>query len=110
MPGIRMGVIRYRKRKMRPLCSLAFVIISSGCEVSEGWVRDNLIGQDSFAVAARYGTPVSYRHEDDLLQLNYGSETSDCKIIMLVDEAQRVVGWVSTGARCAEPSGKSVVR
>jgi len=94
---------------MRPLCSLAFVIIGSGCAVSEDRVRDNLIGQDSFAVAARYGTPGSYRHEDDLLQLNYGSEATGCRIMVLVNQAQRVLGWASTGARCPELSGKPAV-
>jgi hypothetical protein len=88
---------------------LVFVIMTSGCAAYGDRVPDNLIGQNSFAVAAQYGTPGGYRHENDLLQLNYGSETAGCKIMMLVDEAQRVVGWASTGARCPELSGKPAV-
>ncbi|WP_175533296.1 MULTISPECIES: hypothetical protein [unclassified Janthinobacterium] len=84
----------------------AFVIIASGCAASGDRAPDHLIGQNSFVAAARYGTPGSYRHEEDLLQLNYGSEAAGCRIIMLVDQAQRVVGWASTGARCAKLSNK----
>ena len=94
---------------MRRLCLQAFVIIASGCTASGDRAPDDLIGQNTFAVAARYGTPGSYRHEDDLLQLNYGSEAAGCRIMMLVDQAQRVVGCASTGARCAELSGKTSI-
>lgn len=51
----------------------------------------------------------AYRHEDDLLQLNYGSKAAGCRVMMLVDQAQRVVGSISTGARCAELSGRQTI-
>ena len=50
----------------------------------------DLIGPDSFALAARYGTPASYQHQDEYLQLNYGSAAAGCQVIVLVDQAQRV--------------------
>ncbi|KAB8066286.1 hypothetical protein [Janthinobacterium violaceinigrum] len=56
---------------------------------------------NSFALAARYGTPASYQHQDEYLQLNYGSEAAGCKVIVLVDQAQHVIGWTSSGAMCA---------
>ena len=88
---------------------LVFVIMTSGCAAYGDRVPDNLIGQNSFAVAAQYGTPGGYRHENDLLQLNYGSEAAGCRIMMLVDQAQRVVGCASTGARCAKLSYKPTI-
>jgi hypothetical protein len=94
---------------MRWLCSLMFIILTSGCAASGDHALDNLVGQNSFTIAERYGTPLSYRHEDDLLQLNYGSEAVGCRVMMLVDQAQRIVGWASTGARCAELSGKTSI-
>lgn len=61
------------------------------------------IGQDSFAIAARYGTPISYQHQSDQLQLNYGSEAVGCRVIFLIDEHHRVAGWASTGTKCSAP-------
>lgn len=58
------------------------------------------IGQNSFVVAARHGTPISYQHQGDYLQLNYGSNVADCRLIVLVDQRQRVVGWASSGGSC----------
>lgn len=58
------------------------------------------VGQSSFALTARYGTPASYQHLGDYLQLNYGAETTGCRIIVLVDHEVRVAGWASTGAMC----------
>lgn len=58
------------------------------------------IGQNSFVVAAQYGTPISYQHQGDYLQLNYGSNAADCRLIVLVDQRQRVVGWASSGTSC----------
>ncbi|MED5594542.1 hypothetical protein [Janthinobacterium sp. P210006] len=58
------------------------------------------VGQSSFALAARYGTPVSYQHLGDYLQLNYGAEATGCRIIVLVDQEQRVAGWASMGSMC----------
>jgi hypothetical protein len=94
---------------MRRLCLQAFVFITSGCAASGDRAPDDLIGQNTFAVAARYGTPGSYRHEEDLLQVNYGSEAAGCRIMMLVDQAQRVVGWASTGAKCTKLSDKPTI-
>ncbi|MBB5610451.1 MULTISPECIES: hypothetical protein [unclassified Janthinobacterium] len=55
---------------------------------------------DSFTLAARYGTPDSYQHQGDYFQLNYGSEAAGCRVIVLLDQAQRVAGWASAGAKC----------
>ena len=58
---------------------------------------------NSFALAARYGTPSSYQHQGEYLQLNYGSAAADCQVIVLVDQEQRVAGWASVGKSCAAP-------
>lgn len=58
------------------------------------------IGIDSFALAAGYGTPASYQHQGEYLQLNYGSVAAGCKFIVLVDQQQRVAGWASAGQSC----------
>lgn len=58
---------------------------------------------NSFALAARYGTPSSYQHQGEYLQLNYGSAAADCQVIVLVDQEQRVAGWASVGKACATP-------
>lgn len=55
---------------------------------------------NSFALAARYGTPASYQHQGECLQLNYGSAAVGCQVIVLVDQQQRVAGWASTGESC----------
>ncbi|WP_116744662.1 hypothetical protein [Janthinobacterium sp. 78] len=55
---------------------------------------------NSFALAARYGTPASYQHQGEYLQLNYGSAAGGCQVIVLVDQQQRVAGWASTGKLC----------
>lgn len=60
----------------------------------------DLIGLDSFALAARYGTPVGYQHLGEYLQLNYGSAAAGCQVIVLVDQQQRVAGWASAGRSC----------
>ena len=60
----------------------------------------NIIGLNSFALAARYGTPVGYQLQGEYLQLNYGSTAAGCRLIVLVDQDQRVVGWASAGAAC----------
>jgi len=54
----------------------------------------------SFALAARYGTPASYQHQGEYLQLNYGSAAARCRVIVLVDQQQRVAGWASAGQSC----------
>lgn len=63
----------------------------------------DLIGLDSFALAARYGTPASYQLQGEYLQLNYGSAAVGCRVIFLVDQAQHVAGWASTGKSCRTP-------
>ena len=60
----------------------------------------DVIGMNSFALAARYGTPASYQHQGEYLQLNYGSAAAGCKFIVLVDQQQRVADWATSGARC----------
>ena len=60
----------------------------------------DLMGLDSFALAARYGTPASYQQQGEYLQLNYGSAAVGCQVIVLVDQQQRVAGWASTGKLC----------
>ena len=57
---------------------------------------------NSFALAARYGTPASYQHLGEYLQLNYGSEAAGCQVVVLVDQAQRVAGWSSSGNHCVK--------
>ena len=61
---------------------------------------DDLIGMDSFALAAGYGTPASYQQQGEYLQLNYGSAAAGCRVIVLVDQGQRVAGWASSGNHC----------
>ena len=84
--------------KMKCYCWIAVASIV-GCTASGGRGRD-LIGQDSFALAARYGTPAGYQHQGEYLQLNYGSTAAGCQVIVLIDQAQRVAGWASSGSRC----------
>ncbi|MGX9698077.1 hypothetical protein ACWYXK_13915 [Janthinobacterium lividum] len=60
----------------------------------------DLIGLNSFTFAARYGTPATYQHQGKYLQLNYGSTAAGCEVIVLLDQAQRVAGWASSGTRC----------
>ncbi|MDZ5633915.1 hypothetical protein [Janthinobacterium sp. GMG1] len=60
----------------------------------------DLMGLDSFALASRYGTPASYQHQGEYLQLNYGSTAVGCQVIVLVDQQQRVAGWASAGRSC----------
>lgn len=60
----------------------------------------DLMGLDSFALASRYGTPASYQHQGEYLQLNYGSAVACCQVIVLVGQQQRVAGWASAGRSC----------
>lgn len=61
----------------------------------------DLIGLDSFALAARYGTPAGAQFQGDYMQLSYGNAAAGCRLIVLVDQDQRVVGWASAGKVCA---------
>ncbi|MGK5004093.1 hypothetical protein [Janthinobacterium sp. LB2P70] len=76
----------------------------SACATSgdNGHADIDLAGMNSFALAARYGTPASYQHLGEYLQLNYGSTAAGCQVIVLVDQAQRVAGWSSSGNHCAK--------
>ena len=85
--------------KMNRYCWIAVASIV-GCTGSGDRVRGNLIGQDSLFLAARYGTPASYQHEGEYLQLNYGSAAVGCQVIVLIDQQQRVAGWASMGKSC----------
>ncbi|SIR63325.1 hypothetical protein SAMN05880566_1167 [Janthinobacterium sp. TND4EL3] len=62
--------------------------------------HNQVLGMNSFALAARYGTPTTYQHQGEYLQLNYGSAAAGCQVIVLVDQEQRVAGWASSGNHC----------
>lgn len=76
------------------------VLTLCSCTTPSPSERVDVIGMNSFALAARYGTPASYQHLGEYLQLNYGSEAVGCQVIVLVDQAQRVAGWAATGKAC----------
>ena len=81
---------------------MVFACLLSGCLTAK--MKDSRspihMGENSFALAARYGTPASYQHQGEYLQLNYGSTAAGCRLIVLVDQDQRVVGWASSGLAC----------
>lgn len=79
----------------------AIAILLLGCSASSQGYDAIPLGMDSFALAARYGTPDGYQHQGEYFQLNYGSEEAGCKMIILIDQHQRVAGWASSGKRCA---------
>lgn len=87
---------------MRQLLSLTLLCTAAGCATGNqgGNKPPDFIGMDSFALAARYGTPASYQHLGEYLQLNYGSAVVGCQVIVLADQQQRVAGWATSGARC----------
>ena len=84
--------------------SLGALLLLALCSCTSSGIVEHrggdLIGLDSFALAARYGTPANYQHQGKYLQLNYGSVAAGCKFIVLVDQQQRVAGWATSGARC----------
>ena len=84
--------------------SLGALLLLALCSCTSSGIVEHrggdLIGLDSFALAARYGTPASYQHQGEYLQFNYGSVAAGCKFIVLVDQQQRVAGWATSGARC----------
>ena len=84
--------------------SLSFILLCAMAGCAAGNHGDKkapeIVGLSSFALAARYGTPASYQHQGEYLQLNYGSAAAGCLLIVLVDQDQRVVGWASAGAAC----------
>ena len=86
--------------------ALLFIVLTQqGCGAAfpGALPRPGIIDMNSFALAARYGTPSSYQHQGKYLQLNYGSAAADCQVIVLVDQEQRVAGWASVGKACAAP-------
>lgn len=86
--------------------SVAVIILPvlSACTISAGATGgDSLIGMDSFALAAHYGTPTSYQILEDCMQLTYGSDATGCRLIVLIDQDQRVAGWATAGTACAAP-------
>lgn len=86
--------------------ALLFIVLTQqGCGAAfpRALPRPGVIDMNSFALAARYGTPSSYQHQGEYLQLNYGSAAADCQVIVLVDQEQRVAGWASVGKACAAP-------
>ena len=76
------------------------VLALCSCTTPSPSERVDVIGMNSFALAARYGTPASYQHQGEYLQLNYGSDAARCRVIVLVDQQQRVAGWASAGQSC----------
>ena len=87
---------------MRFSTAIIFIWFFSGCVgVPVGRPSEHIaVGMNSFALAARFGTPASYEHQGEYLQLNYGSAAAGCKVTFLVDQQQRVAGWASAGRSC----------
>lgn len=63
----------------------------------------SIVSVSRSARAARYGTPASYKLQGDYMQLRYGSYAAGCRLIVLIDQGQRVDGWASAGKSCATP-------
>lgn len=57
------------------LLGAAFLTLCS-CSEKRSREHANMIGMDSFALAARYSAPVSYHHKSKNSQRNYGGETA----------------------------------
>lgn len=88
---------------MQSIWTSTFAAAISACAPIDSSVMPGIIGMDSFALAARYGTPASYELQGDYMQLRYGSDAAGCRLIVLIDQDQRVVGWASAGKACAAP-------
>lgn len=82
---------------------IAALLFLFGCAEPAPAYRNisSIVGMDSFALAARYGTPASYQILEDYMQLTYGSDATGCRLIVLIDQDQRVAGWATTGKACA---------
>ena len=78
------------------------VLLLCSCRTTSRTEPVEIVGMNSFALAARYGTPASYQHLGEYLRLNYGSEAAGCQVIVLVDQAQRVAAWASSGNHCVK--------
>lgn len=85
--------------------SLSFILLCAMAGCAAGNQVDKkapeIIGMNSFALAARYGTPAGYQLQGEYMQLDYGVDAAGCRLIVLVDHAQRVVGWASAGGACS---------
>ncbi|MBW3497747.1 hypothetical protein [Janthinobacterium sp. NKUCC08_JDC] len=79
---------------------VALSVLSCSSPRPEAAAKMLQVGQSTFSLAARYGTPTSYQRQGDYLQLNYGSDMAGCQLIVLIDQAQRVAGWASAGKLC----------
>lgn len=90
-----------RVNNMNLLSKMIAILALCSCSTTRSPGRNDIIGMDSFALAARYGTPASYQIQGEYLQLNYGSTAADCRLIILIDRAQRVAAWASTGQACS---------
>ena len=62
------------------LLGAAFLTLCS-CSGQRSREHANMIGMNSSALAARYGTPASYRDLDEYLQLSYGSAAVGCQVM-----------------------------
>lgn len=76
------------------------VLTLCSCSTPNPIEHANIIGLDSFTLASRYGMPAGYQLQGDYMHLTYGSDAAGCRLIVLVDQAQRVAGWASIGAAC----------
>lgn len=87
---------------MRQLLSLTLLCTKAGCATGNhgGNKPPDFNCMNSFALAARYGTPSSYQQQGEYLQLNYGSAAVGCQVFVLVNQEQRVAGWASSGNHC----------
>ena len=87
-------------KDMKLLPSGIVVLALCACSTPSPIEHANIIGLSSFALAARYGTSASYQLQGEYMQLDYGTDAVGCRLIVLVDQDQRVVGWASAGAAC----------
>ena len=80
--------------------ALGALLLLTQCSCTSSGIVEHrggdLIRLDSFALAARYGTPANYQRQGDHLQLNYGSTSAGCRVIVQIVPRQRVVGQQDT--------------
>lgn len=86
---------------MKTMAIVLMFLAGCGSKPQARHAFSDIVGIDSFALAARYGTPASYQQQDEYLQLNYESAATGCRLIVLIDQDQRVAGWASSGTTCA---------
>ncbi|TDY35072.1 hypothetical protein [Janthinobacterium sp. 75] len=85
---------------MRQLLSLTLQCSAAGYAAGNHGDKKtpDIIGMNRFALATLYGTPASYQQQGECLQFNYGSAVVGYRVIVLVDQQQRVAGWASSGS------------